>query len=246
VTLKQPIELPTLDRQRDYYTGRWNDFAYADALDLTRMVAVMRAMESLQFSAPPVICDLGCGAGWTAGILSCFGPTLGVDLSDTSAAARQFPRCKFVSANVLEWDYPKSEFDVVTSVEVLEHIDAALQEKYIQVAHDLLRPGGHFILTTPNASTMAALPGGGTSYTNQPVEAWVSRTELSRLLRSRFELLTLTSIVYGFGTHGSYRVVNSHKLQMVLASFGLRRPWQQLALRLGYGLHLVAHARKRA
>jgi 2-polyprenyl-3-methyl-5-hydroxy-6-metoxy-1,4-benzoquinol methylase len=233
-----------IDNQRDYYNARWSEFSFADGLDLTRLLAVLKIVESLKFTSPPAICDLGCGAGWAVGVLGCFGPTVGVDLSDTTTAAEQFPRSRFISANVLDWSHPHNTFDIITSVEVIEHIEPPLQQRYIQVAHDLLKPGGHFILTTPNARTMKAFPRGGREYTNQPVEAWLSRGELRNLLSSHFEVLSLKSIVGGFGTRNSYRVMNSAKLQTLFGFMGMRHAWQSLGLRLDYGLHLVAHATK--
>jgi SAM-dependent methyltransferase len=59
-------------------------------------------------------------------------------------------------SNVKEYRYddmtrtklPESHFDVVNAVEVLEHVDQ--DELFVANVAKLLKPGGHFVMTTPN------------------------------------------------------------------------------------------------
>lgn len=235
---------PNLEDQEGYYTDRWNAFDFANKLDLSRVVAVLDVLERIGFETPPAICDLGCGAGWATGIFGMFGKTTGVDLSDTALASRRYPHCTFISANILEWDTPQAAFDLVVSVEVIEHIERPLQAKYVAVAQRLLKPGGHLILTTPNADTMRAMPGGGKEWSHQPIEDWLTPGELRTLLETGFEVRSVGSIISGMGSRGRHRLVNSAKVGSLMQTIGAGKTWEQFRLRSMFGLHLVAHAQK--
>ena len=235
---------PNIEQQEGYYTERWNQFAFANKLDLARMAAVLETLQRIDFEEPPDICDLGCGAGWATSILGHFGKTTGVDLSDTTLAGERYPNAAFLSANILEWDGPKESFDVVVSIEVIEHIEKPLQAKYVQIAHDLLRPGGHFIITTPNAKTMRAMAKGGSEWSNQPLEEWLTAAELRDVLGTSFDVRGVRSFILGHGVRGSFRLVNSPKVASLFGAIGARAAWESVARRGMYGLHLVAHAQK--
>ena len=237
-------EKPNLAQQEGYYTERWNQFAYANQLDLARITAVLDTLRTIGFESPPDICDLGCGAGWATSILGHFGKTTGVDLSDTTLASERYPNAAFLSANILEWDGPKEAFDVVVSIEVIEHIEKPLQAKYVQIAHDLLRPGGHFIITTPNAKTMRAMAKGGREWSNQPLEEWLTAPELHDVLATRFDVRGVRSFILGHGVRGLFRLVNSPKVANLFGMVGARKLWEGTGLRGMYGLHLVAYGQK--
>jgi len=203
-------------------------------------------MTQIDLPAKPKICDFGCGAGWSTNILGVFGQATGVDLSDTTAAQARYPHCRFTSANILEEDTPQSEFDVVVSLEVLEHIEAGSQDHFLRRMHHILKEKGHLILTTPNKRTMNAIRGGGRTWSNQPIEEWVTAPELRSLLRRNgFEILSMTSVSLGVAELGLYRLVNSHKLNRCLDFLGLRGIWQDSARRANFGLHLVVLAQRK-
>ncbi len=236
---------PDLAQQEGYYTERWNQFAFANQLDLARITAVLDTLREIGFEQPPDICDLGCGAGWATSILGHFGKTTGVDLSDTTLASQRYPNVAlFQSANILEWDGPKEAFDVVVSIEVIEHIEKPLQAEYVKIAHDLLRPGGHFIITTPNAKTMRTKPNGGRAWSNQPLEEWMTAAQLRDVLATKFLVRGVRSFILGHGSGGLFRLVNSEKVASLFGLVGARTMWTNAALRGMHGLHLVAHGQK--
>ncbi|MGE5100735.1 MAG: class I SAM-dependent methyltransferase [Deltaproteobacteria bacterium] len=236
---------PNLQQQEGYYTDRWKNFAFANSLDMARIGSVLGILANTG-STTPTICDLGCGAGWSTSVLGMFGRALGVDLSDTTLASQRFPHCTFVSANILDWESPCEAFDVVVSMEVIEHIERPLQPKFVDVAHRVLKPGGHLILTTPNARTMRAMAGGGREWSNQPIEDWLDADELRRLLGARFQVHRVDSIILGMGVRGLYRFMNSTKVNRFMNRVRTTRAWDRARARGMYGLHLLAHGQKPA
>src|SRR5690606_27001926 len=134
--------MTSVHHQEQFYNNRWQDFDFANRLKLARCINILNGLLGTKKVAPRII-DLGCGAGWLTSILGQFGPTVGVELSRRAVeeAARKFPHVTFIQADIFTWDYPKEEFDIVVSQEVIEHVDE--QERYLAIAHDLLQPDGY-------------------------------------------------------------------------------------------------------
>lgn len=227
-----------------YYDELFSNFDYANSLQLARAICILDAVLATGVAKPRIL-DLGCGSGWLSNLLATFGPTLGVDQSShaASVAREQYPRAKFETADILQWDYPAESFDIVVSQEVIEHVED--QQRYLQIASNLIRDDGFLILTTPNAKTMMAMPERERKeWSNQPIENWVTISQLRNLLQRNFRNIRLKTIILGMGTGGSYRLVNSAKLSHGLANVGLGRAYDWMRERIGYGLHIVATARK--
>ena len=232
-----------IKEQREFYNERWASFEYPGHLELDRTSKVIDLMRYVKYFNN--ICDLGCGAGWIAGILGHFGKTLGVDLSNVDRARVRFPNCEFISANILEWKYPKAEFDLVVSAEVVEHFPYPLQSEYIRICFEILKPGGSMILTTPNKKTMDAIPGGGRTWSNQPIEDWLDSRNLIRLLTANgFQVKRRSSITLGIGNMGFYRFVNSVRFNRIIEKLGMLDAWHAIVLKFEFGLHLAVVAEK--
>jgi SAM-dependent methyltransferase len=228
-----------------YYSERWKQFEHANLFALARITKILSMMEAAELEEHPRICDLGCGAGWATGILGTFGEAIGVDLAPPESARQRYPYCEFIAADILEWRYPTERFDLVVSQETLEHFDVNDQGRYLDIARGLLRQRGHLTLTTPNRRTMEAFPGGGRTWSNQPIENWLYAEELRNLLHQRgFQPMRMTSFVFGYGSLGVYRLANSHKLNRFLGLAGLQPIWRGALGRANFGLHLAVLARK--
>jgi len=114
-----------------------------------------------QFAAPWApqrrVLDAGCGAGYGAALLAAAGArsALGIDISSEAVAyAREHyrqPGLSFAAADVTTWDGPAAGFDLIVSLEVIEHLDQP--DRLVQAAARLLAPGGLFIVSTPNVAT---------------------------------------------------------------------------------------------
>ncbi len=170
-----------LSNQKSFYNDRWKDFKYINGYKLSRLIEILKAVEYTKISEPKFL-DLGCGAGWLSNILSTIGPTTGIDLSEVAIAqaSQRFPHIQFICADIIGWDYTAefsgSEFDIIVSQEVVEHIED--QKAFLATISDLLRDGGYLILTTPNKVVFDALPGEPSQYKTQPIERWLTIREL--------------------------------------------------------------------
>ena len=98
--------------------------------------------------------DLGCGNGSLSHELSKLGFAVhGIDRSQSGIqiARETFPRVQFLLGDVeneLSSDpLPAESFDVVVSTEVVEHL--YYPRRLIHNAFRLLKPSGHFIVSTP-------------------------------------------------------------------------------------------------
>jgi 2-polyprenyl-3-methyl-5-hydroxy-6-metoxy-1,4-benzoquinol methylase len=101
------------------------------------------------------IIDVACGPGTFLGNLRRpIDLGVGIDLAaDQIEYARtrygREERLNFVvgDATHIAMEEP---FDAVTCIELIEHLEAAETERFLQALYGLLRPGGMLVLTTPN------------------------------------------------------------------------------------------------
>ncbi|MGA8215713.1 MAG: class I SAM-dependent methyltransferase [Candidatus Sulfotelmatobacter sp.] len=116
------------------------------------LAPVKRLAQSLGKKGP--VLDLGCGNGSLSHELSKLGFEVhGVDRSESGIqiAREAFPQVQFSLGDVekvLSPDpFQAESFDVVVSTEVVEHLYHP--RRLIQNAFRLLKPSGHFIISTP-------------------------------------------------------------------------------------------------
>ena len=101
------------------------------------------------------VLDAGCGNGsFTASLADAGFDMYGIDLSESGvrvATREQGGKAKFAVASVYD-DYRTvfpgvDSFDAVVAIEVVEHLYNP--RELVRRAHEALRPGGLFIVTTP-------------------------------------------------------------------------------------------------
>jgi ubiquinone/menaquinone biosynthesis C-methylase UbiE len=104
------------------------------------------------------VLEVGCGCGYLSLELARSGRQVtGVDIASVAIEqakkhAERLPSgaAEFVCVNGLKLPFPSDSFDLVFSVEVLEHLHEADVPRYLAGAFRVLRPGGHFWVKTPS------------------------------------------------------------------------------------------------
>lgn len=98
--------------------------------------------------------DIGCGPGTFIGSLSGGGHSTGVDIAPAQIAYAQqrysAPNREFRAIAPGPLPFPEGTFDLVTMVELVEHLEESESLALLGEARRVLRPGGRLILTTPN------------------------------------------------------------------------------------------------
>lgn len=182
-------------RDATYYAKRWESSGVEHSWSMLRASVILGELAKLGLAEPTML-DFGCGSGWLTAILSQFGAVEGVDLAPDPARQR-YPNLVFHDAS----DTPAGPFDVIVSQEVIEH--AADQAAYLKLAYSRLRPGGHLILTTPNAAVSLRHP----ELLDQPIEHHLTRRQLRGVLRAAgFDVRTLYSFLFGYARWRPWRL----------------------------------------
>ena len=105
------------------------------------------------------VIDIGCGAGYGSAVLGEKYEVIAIDNSSEAieyAKKHYSKKARFLTANATKLPFEDGNFDVACSFEVIEHIKEA--KKYLKEAVRVLKPGGKFILSTPNRAIHS--PGG--------------------------------------------------------------------------------------
>lgn len=107
------------------------------------------------------ILDLGCGTGYGTAELAGAASIVGADVS---AEAVEYARANygregvtFLEASCESVPLPDHQFDLITCFEVIEHLDN--WRGLLAEARRLLRPGGQFVVSTPNKAYYAETRG---------------------------------------------------------------------------------------
>ncbi|MEW6487825.1 MAG: class I SAM-dependent methyltransferase [Thermodesulfobacteriota bacterium] len=132
-------------RQHEYWS--WG-YRY-----LGRLRVTLDLLQGLSFGS---LVDLGCGDGRFLAEVNARFPgkeLVGIDSSAKaiSLARRMNPGVRYECMDILE-ELPDAKCDVVTLLEVIEHIPVRSLSRFLSAAVDLLRPGGHLILSVPHVN----------------------------------------------------------------------------------------------
>lgn len=116
------------------------------------LLYMKHAVEQVSAYTPESLLDIGCGDGRLVGMLDGVVPKcVGVDLSERAIAfAKAFhPHIDFrcVDASTLD-----QSFDVVTAIQVLEHIPDDQTGGFFQAIRDRLQPHGKAIIMVPTVN----------------------------------------------------------------------------------------------
>ncbi len=124
---------------------------------------VSRYRFAARFAAGREVLDFGCGAGYGAAILRRAGARLVIG-SDLAPAAVRYARDRyggpgigFCAADCEAACFPDARFDLVVSFELIEHLRS--YRAFLAEVRRILRPGGLFLVSTPNKGTYRTEPG---------------------------------------------------------------------------------------
>jgi SAM-dependent methyltransferase len=124
--------------------GEYAGISYYSVLDIIKKV--------VKEINPKNLLDFGCGDGKLIYELSKEKINLtGIDISKKAISfAKIFtPTAKFINSNIINY-IPKEKFDLITSIETLEHLPPEELKKFIIKLSSLLKKDGYFIITVPS------------------------------------------------------------------------------------------------
>ena len=109
-----------------------------------------------RFVQPGRLLDVGCATGFFLSEAHSRGwQVQGLDIS---SFAVQYTRDRFgfavQSGSLLEMEYPRNSYDLVTLWDVIEHVPDP--KEYVMRIAELLKPGGLFVLATPDINSIPA------------------------------------------------------------------------------------------
>ena len=150
--------------------------------------------------------DYGCGPGTFIGNYSRL-ESVGVDISEIqiSFAKKKYgTNFDFFNTSQIQQENFNKKFDVITSIELIEHLTDEEILKLLDDLYDLLDEGGILVLTTPNFSSTYSLIElavnifGKVSYKEQHINKFNKSRLLELLDQSNFEKIEISKIMnYG-------------------------------------------------
>jgi SAM-dependent methyltransferase len=141
-----------------HYLPRWNGIKFSSFAYWSWGFRYLGGIEFLLSLLAPLefesLIDIGCGDGRLLSEIGVRFPGKileGVDYSEQAIAlAKVLSRgATFSAGNILSSE-PVRQYDIATSVEVIEHIPPADLERFVAAMAERIRPGGKLILTVPH------------------------------------------------------------------------------------------------
>lgn len=129
----------------------------------------------------------------------------------------------FIFGDMTNSDLPSESYDLVVSVEVLEHVEE--DEKFVSEVCRVLKPGGRFIMTTPNGDFL--------ENRNPDHKRHYQRGQLASLIGRHFKNVEVHYAIAG----GRYR-------KLGLRSWSLFRPVQTISSAFGNIVNAVQSSDK--
>lgn len=239
--------VPTIDEQTSFWNSHWQQQEKRKVLNEwteRRAREILRLIHGLGIQQPRML-DLGCGLGWFTERLADLGEAHGIDLSSEGIAAARArrPDISYLVGSVYDAPIPQKYFDVVVSQEVIAHVQD--QPRYLERAAGALKDGGFLIITTGNKFVMDRLGEVGWHvYSSDHIEHELSRTQLRKLLASRFNVLDGFTII-PHGTRGILRLINSYRLNAIVGKIISTEKLNALKEKAGFGWQMVFLCQKK-
>ena len=141
---------PTPEQLENHYKGYGrND--YLSPITIKRYHEILDAFEAVRKTNR--ILDVGCGIGYFLDVAKSRGwEVYGTEYTDSAVTICEDKGITMHAGALNPQNYSAESFDVITSFEVIEHINTPNEE--VQRIFSLLRKGGYFYVTTPNFNSL--------------------------------------------------------------------------------------------
>lgn len=180
------------------------------------------------------VLDIGCGSGTFIGNYLQSNIALGIDISpmqiDFANQKYGSKEHRFVTGSPVNMKFKDCSFDVISTIEMIEHISRKQVICLFKKAFSLLKPGGRLLITTPNYLSMWPLLQmivnrvTSVSYGHQHINRYHAKKLRSDLKIAGFEKISLGSIHFGapFFAFLNWKVCDSiHCMEQKFKCFGL-------------------------
>jgi len=176
------------------------------------------------------VLDAGCGEGYGAAVLDAAGARVTAAELDAPAAehaAATYPALRALRADACRLPFRPASFDAVVAMQVLEHLWCP--EEFVARGREVLRPGGVFVLSTPNRPTFSPEGVRNPFHTHE-----YSAEELAALLGRAFANVEVLGVRPGIYLR-SLDVLAAGSLQHEL----MRTPYDELPRKLRTGIRMA-------
>jgi ubiquinone/menaquinone biosynthesis C-methylase UbiE len=192
---------------KSYYERYWDD--ESNVIEAPSCMKAGKKMIDKIFSLmdfePKKILDAGCGIGIQTNFMNKRAKTIGIDLVEEPLikARKKYPGILFKAMNICHTYFPNSEFDLVTSFSVIEHVLDT--EAMFKEFNRILKKGGYLALTCPQQTFFKNLFITLFYYdrffypTNPHIRFYTKKTLKEILEKNGFEIVYYEPVIKTFG-----------------------------------------------
>ncbi len=141
-----------------YYEDAYADSSYWEHEHEQGTVAalekILRAVTDTLRPQHLSLLDIGCGPGVFLSLAKAAGfDVVGLELNPALAErARQRTGAEIIIGDFMTADFQQRRFDAITLLDLIEHLEDPVSA--LKRCHELLKPGGHLIVYTPNHKSL--------------------------------------------------------------------------------------------
>jgi 2-polyprenyl-3-methyl-5-hydroxy-6-metoxy-1,4-benzoquinol methylase len=226
-TLWANLHHQSQEKVEQHYSEAFQKIAFGDMLN-----------SLAPFRQTGKILDVGCGIGGFISAAKRNGwEEVGIDISPSLEIARK-AGLTVLNARIEEVDFPPASFDVITMIDVIEHINHL--DTLMENVCRLLRPGGAFLVVTPNLASLNSRILGKRWVAVEPEDHLVlftPRTLTDLLARNRFSVVRMDTkdanpleFLSAFSKRDNlqYRITGQKKNRRLIGALMRRRSLQSI------------------